>query len=203
MILFGITGGIGSGKSYVAHLLHSHWDIPVYDCDAEARRLENEDPLLREALVKAVGPEVYDAQSGQLVRPVLARFLFADDENAAVVNRIVHPAVQRDLRRWAESQPSRLLAVESAILYESGFDVMVDRVIFVNAPLEVRLQRAMQRDGASREQIAARMARQDSARYLKNAHYLIHNGAYATEQDLLDQLALIPEIYPLNPKLSI
>ena len=194
MILFGITGGIGSGKSYVAHLLQSHWSIPVYDCDAEARRLENDDPLLREALMEAVGPEVYDAQSGQLVRPVLARFLFANEENAAIVNRIVHPAVQRDLRRWAECQSSCLLAVESAILYESGFDAMVNRVIFVNAPLEVRLQRAMQRDGASHEQIAARMARQDSDRYMTKAHYLVHNGAYATEQDLLDQLAAIPEI---------
>ncbi|MCR4920902.1 MAG: dephospho-CoA kinase [Bacteroidaceae bacterium] len=198
MLLLGITGGIGSGKSYVAHLMQSHWGIPVYDCDAAARRLENDDPLLRAALVKAAGPEVYDARSGQLARSVLARFLFTSDENAAVVNRIVHPAVQRDLLRWAEGQAAHLLAVESAILYESGFDAMVDRVIFVDAPDEVRLLRAMQRDGASRSQIAARMARQDSARYKAGAHYLIRNDACTTTDELIAQIAAIPEISQLQ-----
>ena len=92
MTLLGITGGIGSGKSFVARLLTRHFGVPVYDCDAAAKRLENDDPALRAALTSVVGPEVYDAQSGKLVRPVLARFLFADEEHAAVVNHIVHPA---------------------------------------------------------------------------------------------------------------
>ena len=194
MTLLGITGGIGSGKSFVAHLLTRHFGVPVYDCDAAAKRLENDDPALRAALTSVVGPEVYDAQSGELVRPVLARFLFADEEHAAVVNHIVHPAVQRDLHRWAEGQSLPLLAVESAILYESGFDAMVDRVLFVDAPLDVRLSRAMRRDGASRQQIAARVVRQDSERHREQADYVIFNDAAADEHSLLAQLASIPEL---------
>lgn len=194
MTLLGITGGIGSGKSFVAHLLTRHYGVPVYDCDAAAKRLENEDPALRAALTAAVGPEVYDARSGELVRPVLARFLFASEEHAAVVNRIVHPAVQHDLRRWAENQSLPLMAVESAILYESGFDAMVDRVLFVDAPLDVRLSRTMRRDGASRQQIVDRIARQDSDRHRAQADYVILNDAVTDEHSLLAQLASIPEL---------
>ena len=194
MTILGITGGIGSGKSFVARLLARHFGVPVYDCDAAAKRLENDDPALRRALMDAVGPHVYDGRSGELRRQVLARFLFASEAHAAVVNRIVHPAVQRDLRRWAEGQSAPLLAVESAILYESGFDAVVDRVLFVDAPLEVRLSRAMQRDGASRQQIAERIARQDSDRYRAQADYVILNDAASDEHSLLAQLASIPEL---------
>jgi dephospho-CoA kinase len=84
--------------------------------------------------------------------------------------------------------------VESAILYESGFDAMVDRVLFVDAPLDVRLSRAMRRDGASRQQIASRVARQDSERHREQADYVIFNDAAADEHSLLAQLASIPEL---------
>jgi len=174
MIRLGITGGIGSGKSYVCHLLSSHFDIPIYDCDAEAKRLNNEDPFIREHLIRLVGPEVYDEDG--LVKPVLANFLFASSDNALQVNSIIHPAVCRDFIRWCEDQEKEIVGLESAILYESGFDSKVDKVIFVDAPLEVRIRRAMRRDGLSREQIEARIAHQDSASSLKQADFVIDNG---------------------------
>ena len=199
MTILGITGGIGSGKSYVARLLHVHWNIPVYDCDAAAKRLEEEDPSLRQALIAAVGPEVYDGEIGHLVRPVLARYLFSSEAHASTVNAIVHPAVQRDFQRWAECQRDGLLAVESAILYESGFDSLVDLVLYVDAPLDVRIRRAMRRDGASLAQVEARIARQDSEQGRSRAHYVIFNGEDADEEELLRQMeeALKDFLHPL------
>ena len=188
MTLLGLTGGIGSGKSYVARLLHEHWGLPVYDCDAAAKRLEEDDDRVRAALVALVGSDVYDPQDGTLAKHVLARYLFACEAHAEAVGHIVHPAVQDDLRRWAACQTAPCVVVESAILYECGFDAMMDAVLFVDAPVEVRLRRAMQRDAATREQVAARMARQDTYNYSTRARYVIHNGEDTTVPDLLAQL---------------
>ena len=189
MIRLGITGGIGSGKSYVARLLSDELGVPVFDCDAQAKRLSDEDPLIREALTRLVGPQVYDC--GRLVRPVLAAYLFQSEEHAAKVNAIIHPAVHAHFLRWQqehEGQP--LVALESAILYESGFNRFVDRILFVRASEPLRIQRAMQRDGASRQQIEQRISRQHAQLYEPLADYVIDNEA-ATRAELLSQLRLL------------
>ena len=148
-IRLGITGGIGSGKSYVAQMLQARWDVPVYDCDSEAKRLTAESDDIRTALTQLVGDHLW--QQGQMQKPVLAAYLFASPEHAAQVNAIIHPAVRRDFLRWADAHSrSSVVAIESAILCESGFHTLVDSILLVDAPLEVRLQRAMLRDGASR-----------------------------------------------------
>jgi len=179
MIRLGITGGIGSGKSYVSHLLNIHFGIPVYECDTEAKRLNNEDPLIREALIRLVGPEVYDKDG--LVKPVLAEYLFANSENAFHVNSIIHPAVGRDFLRWCKEQDAEIVGMESAILFESGFYANVDKVLFVDAPLEVRIQRAIRRDGLLREQVEARIAQQDSASAKEQADFVIENDGESDE----------------------
>ena len=103
MKLLGITGGIGSGKSYVSRLLSEHWGIPVYDCDAAAKRLEEDDAQLRSALTQLAGPQVYDAE-GHLQRRVLAAYIFGDATHAQAVNALVHPTVRRDLEQWLARQ---------------------------------------------------------------------------------------------------
>ncbi len=118
-MVIGITGGIGSGKSYVAHLLASRFGVPVYDCDREAKRLNVDSTRIREALTLLVGPTVY-AADGSLCRKVLADYLFSSADNARKVNAIVHPVVADDFLQWAKDK--RLVAIESAILFESGFD---------------------------------------------------------------------------------
>ena len=153
----GITGGIGSGKSYVSQWLASRFRIPVYDCDREAKRLMLK-PAMRSALTQLVGAEAYQPD-GQLNKPFLAAYLFASPDHAAAVNAIVHPAVKRDFLRWAQRHRG-LVAVESAILVEAGFTEVVDKVIVVEAPLPLRLQRVMERDGATEQQVRARIARQ-------------------------------------------
>ena len=173
-IRLGITGGIGSGKSYVAQMLQARWDVPVYDCDSEAKRLTAESDDIRTALTQLVGDHLW--QQGQMQKPVLAAYLFASPEHAAQVNAIIHPAVRRDFLRWADAHSrSPVVAIESAILCESGFHMLVDSILLVDAPLEVRLQRAMLRDGASRQQVMARMARQDSAQARQLARFTVIN----------------------------
>lgn len=173
-IRLGITGGIGSGKSYVAQMLQACWDVPVYDCDSEAKRLTAESDNIRTALTQLVGDHLW--QQGQMQKPVLATYLFASPEHAAQVNAIIHPAVRRDFLRWADAHSrSPVVAIESAILCESGFHTLVDSILLVDAPLEVRLQRAMLRDGASRQQVMARMARQDSAQARQLARFTVIN----------------------------
>ena len=173
-VRLGITGGIGSGKSYVAQMLQARWDVPVYDCDSEAKRLTAESDDIRTALTQLVGDHLW--QQGQMQKPVLAAYLFASPEHAAQVNAIIHPAVRRDFLRWTDAHSrSPVVAIESAILCESGFHTLVDSILLVDAPLEVRLQRAMLRDGASRRQVMARMARQDSAQARQLARFTVIN----------------------------
>lgn len=140
-----ITGGIGSGKSYVCRILEKQ-GIKVYDCDAEAKRLMRYDADLQESLKQLVGEEVYSAE-GILQKPVLAQFLLASVANKQAVNDVVHPAVARDFEQ------SDYQWLESAILFDSGFDrrTHFDFVVCVTAPVPVRLKRIMLRDHISEQ----------------------------------------------------
>lgn len=145
MMKIAITGGIGSGKSYVCRILEKQ-GIRVYDCDAEAKRLMRTDAELQTGLKQLVGEEVYSAD-GILQKPVLAQFILTSEANKQAVNDVVHPAVARDFEQ------SDCEWMESAILFDSGFDrrTHFDKVICVLAPVDVRLQRIMQRDHISQE----------------------------------------------------
>ena len=174
-ITIGITGGIGSGKSYVSAIIREKFGIPVYDCDKEAKRLTASDAEIRRKLIQLVGPETFNGE--ELVRQHLADFLFESKENARKVNAIIHPAVLRDFKQWARKQQQPIVAMESAILFESGFNKSVDRVLFVDAPEEVRLRRAMQRDSATEQQISARMKMQQPELHRQQADYVVHNSS--------------------------
>ena len=181
----GITGGIGSGKSYISDLLRREFDIPVYDCDQEAKRLTASDAGIRLRLIELVGPEVFNGQ--ELNKRCLADYLFANPENASRVNAIIHPAVLQDFQLWVDRQQKPVVALESAILFESGFNACVDKVLYIDAPEEVRLQRAMLRDGASEEQIKARMKMQQPEINRNQADYIIDNNT-TDDKQLIKQL---------------
>ena len=183
--IIGITGGIGSGKSYVSTLLQQHYGIPVYDCDSEAKRLTASDPKIREKLIALVGSEVFKGQ--ELNKKCLADYLFSYPEHASRVNAIVHPAVLKDFKEWSFVECSMVNALESAILFESGFNAYVDKVLYVDAPEEIRLQRAMQRDTATEAQIRARMKMQYPEQYRKFADFIINNST-SDDTRLLEQL---------------
>ena len=193
MMTLGLTGGIGSGKSYVSRLLQER-NISVYDTDFHAKELINTHPSIRKALIGLLGKDVY-LSDGVLDKKKLVGYLFACKENADRINSIVHPCVKEDLVNWfAAHVDKRFVAVESAILYESGLDVMVDKVILVYAPLELRIRRAMSRDHATEEQIRARVAAQqsDEEKRLLADFVLYNDGVMDLDvqiDSLLDKLA--------------
>ena len=157
MFKVGITGGIGSGKSTVCRLFAAR-GVAVYDCDAAAKRLMAEDEALKGAIVARFGEACYC--DGVLNRSYLAEQIFGSDEAREALNGLVHPAVIADFERWAEEQAGEYVVLVSAILFEAGLEKHLDCVVAILAPKPLRLERAMKRDDAQREQIEARMATQ-------------------------------------------
>ncbi len=190
-IKLGITGGIGSGKSVVSRLLQL-MGIPVYISDVESKQLTNSDPLIRQELCALLGEELF--AGGELNKPMLAAYLFAHPDHAARVNGIIHPRVRDDFRVWVGKQSSEVIGMESAILIESGFACEVDVVVMVYAPLEVRVQRAMQRDGVSEELVRQRIRNQmnDEEKRLQAGYEIINDG----------ETPLIPQVLELIASLS-
>ena len=178
----GITGGIGSGKSYICQRLKTR-GIEVYDCDSAAKRLIRTSDSIRRQLTQLIGEDTYIGDS--LNKVAVARFLLASESNAQAIDHIVHPAVFQDF------MDSGMQWMESAILYESGINKLVDRVIVVTAPLEIRIQRVMQRDGITRENVEQWMQRQWSQEEVrKRADYEIVNDGIA---DIDAQIDIILE----------
>jgi dephospho-CoA kinase len=157
MLRIGLTGGIGSGKSTVAHVFEI-LGIPVYYADAEAKKMMNEDEELKEQITREFGTASYE--QGILNRQHLATIAFANKEKLAVLNSLVHPATIRHGRQWMERQKTPYAIKEAALIFESGTQEHLDYVIGVSAPLNVRIQRAMQRDHVTREEILGRMQHQ-------------------------------------------
>jgi dephospho-CoA kinase len=167
----GITGGIGSGKSYICKRLAIR-GIEVYDCDSAAKRLIRTSDSIRKQLTHLIGEDAYDGTA--LNKAAVARFLLASEHNAQAINDIVHPAVFKDF------EDSGMQWMESAIMYESGIYKLVDRVIVVTAPQEIRIQRVMQRDGITREKVEQWMQRQWSQEEVRRlADYEIVNDGIA------------------------
>lgn len=181
-----ITGGIGSGKSYVCRLLEQQ-GISVYDCDAAAKRLMREDEALQKALRQLVGDDVYINKV--LQKRVLATYLLASEAHKQAVNDVVHPAVAADFERSGYDW------LESAILFDAQFDrrTHFDRVVCVAAPLEIRVERVMERDGIAREKVLEWIGRQMSQEaVIGRSDYVIHNdGRQNLDLQIADMLTAI------------
>lgn len=157
MIKIGITGGIGSGKSIVATLLGLS-GVPVYIADEESKRLTDNSPVIKEQLISLFGGDLY--AGGKLDKRLLASHIFNNPGALKQVNAIIHPEVNRHFHEWVARQDTPLCAIESAILFESGFDKVVDIRLMVYAPLELRIERASRRDTVAREEIERRIQNQ-------------------------------------------
>ena len=189
MISIAITGGIGSGKSYISNILQEY-GIPIHNTDDEAKRLMVSDEGIRRDLVALLGEDVY--VEGTLNKSLLASYLFADAENAARINGIVHPRVKLDFCRWLEQHTDKeIVGMECAILFEAGFDDAVDSVVMVYAPEDLRVERAMKRDHATEAQIRARIAAQlDDEEKRKRADYVIYtDGSIPLDSQLSTLIA--------------
>ena len=157
-VIIGITGGIGGGKSMFSRCLMRHGEM-VYDADMEAKILQNCDDALKIQLKTAFGDDIYT--SAGLDRGKLARIVFSDPEKLRLVNSIVHPAVIEDFKKWITRNSHRkFLFMESAILFESKLNHLMNKIVVVTAPQEVRIERVMRRDCVDRESVIARMKNQ-------------------------------------------
>ena len=178
-----ITGGIGSGKSYVCRMLEQR-GIKIYDCDSAAKRLMRTSFSLQRQLKELVGENVYSSD-GVLQKCVLSEFLLANEDNKQALNNVVHPAVAVDY------EASGIEWLESAILFESRFDrrVCFDKVVCVVAPQDVRIQRIMKRDNISAERaagwIAAQMPQEEMQR---RSTFVINNDGVGDLGKQIDQV---------------
>ncbi len=173
----GITGGIGTGKTTVCKMLEK-LGVPVYYADDRAKWLMHHDENLKNSLIDAFGDNVYDS-TGQLDRAYLGGIVFNDRSKLDILNSIVHPAVFQDGKLWQEEQEARGVPYslkEAALLFETGSYQLLDKIIVVAAPEEIRIKRVMSRDNISREEVLARINKQmPQAEKIQRADYVIEN----------------------------
>lgn len=187
MLRIGLTGGIGSGKSTVAKIFET-LGIPVYYADDASKRLLNEDEPLKQMIRQHFGEAVYS--NGILNRKELAAQVFDNAEKLALLNSIVHPATIKDAEEWMKAQNAPYAVKEAALIFESGSQAQLDKVIGVYAPVAVRISRVMQRDGVTREDVTSRMNRQiNETIKMRLCDYVITND---------EQQLLIPQVVQLD-----
>ncbi|MCH5244171.1 MAG: dephospho-CoA kinase [Lentimicrobiaceae bacterium] len=180
MLRIGLTGGMGCGKSTIAHIF-SVLGIPVYHADERAKCI-SQSPQVREQIAQLFGQEAANDKRK------LASLVFADSEKLAQLNALVHPLVFEDMEAWfkdLKNEPPYAL-VEAAILFESGMAEMFDAVIDVEAPVQEQIERCMARDRCTEAEVKARLARQLSAQERqKRSRFTIQN---ASHQPVLDKV---------------
>jgi len=153
----GLTGGIGSGKSYIARVLEK-MGYPVYYSDEQAKVLTDTHPEIRAGLISRFGTSIYSEEI--LNRKELAAHIFKSEPDRIFVNQLIHPVVRADFDRWCAEQHTALVFNEAAILFETGAYKQFDATVLVVAPHELRMQRIMERDRCTVEQAEARMKSQ-------------------------------------------
>jgi dephospho-CoA kinase len=169
----GLTGGIGSGKSTIAEVFKV-LNIPVYNSDERAKALMNENQLLIEEISNVFGAHIY--QNGELNRAELGAIVFKNPELLQQLNAVVHPVVGDDFNTWCNNQQSKYVIKEAAIIFETGINKMLDGVIAVIAPDELRIKRVLKRPGMTEELIKDRMSRQlPTETLIDKANWLINN----------------------------
>ena len=175
MLKIGITGGIGSGKTTVCKIFEI-LGIPVYYADQRAKWLMVHDTELITEIKKLLGEDAY-FENGALNRKYIANIIFSDKQKLAGLNALVHPAVGRDGERWHAAQKDVPYTLkEAAIMFESKSHLLLDKVITVSAPLELRISRVIARDGVDRATVEARIKEQMSEEErIERSDFVIYN----------------------------
>ena len=190
MLRVGITGGIGSGKSTVSKIFEV-LGIPVYYADDASKRLLNENEELKEKLKSVFGKDSYINE--ELNRSYISSVVFNNPGKLELLNSIVHPATIKDAEEWMNKQTAPYAIKEAALIFESGAQEHLDKVIGVYAPAALRIQRVMKRDNVKREEVISRMNKQlDEKIKMMLCDFVIHND---------EQQLVIPQVLAINEKL--
>ncbi len=190
MLKVGLTGGIGSGKSTVARIFEV-LGIPVFYADDETKKLMNEDDVLKKKIMEGFGEKSY--VNGELNRAFISSIVFNNQQKLALLNSITHPAIIRHTEDWMKKQTSAYAIKEAALIFESGSDKHLDKVICVYAPEELRIARVMKRDGISREEVLKRISRQmNEDEKMKRCDFVLMND---------EQQLLLPQVMKLHDQL--
>ena len=175
MLKIGITGGMGAGKSVICDLFKVI-GIPVFNSDITAKIIIKSDVEIKKQLIKYFSCDIY-LSNGEINKPLFSDMIFNNKEAISFVNSIVHPAVHRSFNRWIDNQKGNpYVLYESAIIYESSVNLMLDKVIVVSSPIEIRIKRVMERDSVTLSKVEERIKNQWSQnRIVELADYLIVN----------------------------
>ena len=188
----GVTGGIGSGKSLVCRIFRS-LNVPVFSADDEAKTFLETDPEIRLALTGFFGKKLY--YSGKLNKQMLAGIIFSDRKNLNIVNNAVHPAVLERFTKWCTCQTkSAYVIMEAAIIFETGTDSFLDKVVNISAPEAIRIERVCKRDSVSKEKVIERINNQltEKERKEKADINLVNDG----------KMMLLPQVLEVHKLLS-
>ena len=164
MKLVAITGGIGAGKSVVSQCLRA-LGYSVYDCDSRAKVLMDNDKSIIKAIGEQIDQRCVNLEAYSINRKLLSEIVFNDESALGRLNNIVHAAVTEDLERWSrkmDTRGQRIGFVETAILYQSNLDKVVDQVWDIKAPREIRVNRVMARNGMTAKEVCSRIRAQES-----------------------------------------
>lgn len=172
-LIIGLTGGIGSGKTFVAKQFET-LGIPIYYADIEAKNVMSKSKIIKRKLIQKFGKKTY--LNNELNRPFLANLVFTNKDNLRYLESVVHPKVKQHFKRWVKKQKANYVIQENAILFENKSNKQCDFIITVSAPLEIRIKRVMARDKISKKQVLARINNQLPQEYkLENADFIIEN----------------------------
>jgi dephospho-CoA kinase len=186
--IIGLTGGIGAGKTTVAQVFKT-LGIPVFNADVVAKQLMQNSPIIKAQLIATFGDKVY-AATGELDKTYLAGLVFKDAYQLELLNAIVHPVTIQAAKDWAATQTTPYVIKEAALLFESAAAEGMTAVIGVAAPINLRIQRVMQRDACTKIEVEQRMHNQISdAIKLKLCDWVIENN----DQDLM-----IPQVLKIQ-----
>ncbi len=176
-MIVGLTGGIGSGKTTVAHIFKKQDNIALYNADSEAKKLMNSSLKIKTKIINFFGQESY--VNNMLHKEYLAKLVFNNKEALKSLNKIVHPEVKLHFQKFVkEHQKKEYILYENAILFESKSNIYCDVIISVYAPLKLRIERAVLRDNSSKEEVMNRIKNQwKEDKKLLQSNYIISNLA--------------------------